>query len=326
MIELEGVPELVDPVMVAAFEGWNDAGDAASAAVAHLEREWKAEVFAALDAEDYYDFQVNRPHIWLDGGVRRVTWPTTRLSVVRIGSENGPVKRRDLVLVRGIEPSMRWRSFCNEILGFAHELGVEMVVVLGALLGDTPHTRPVPVTSVTSDEDLAVRLDLEESRYEGPTGIVGILQEACTHAGVPAVTLWAAVPHYVAQPPNPKASLALLHSLEDLLGVGIPLGDLPEDARAWQIGVDQLAAEDSEVAEYVKSLEEARDTAELPEASGEAIAKEFERYLRRRDGQAPPGDPGSYLRDPGSGRTRPRRRPSEGEQGPQEPGPQDNED
>ncbi|MGK5529541.1 PAC2 family protein [Streptomyces sp. URMC 129] len=323
MIELDGVPELVDPVMVAAFEGWNDAGDAASAAVAHLEREWKGEVFAALDAEDYYDFQVNRPHIWLDGGVRRITWPTTRLSVVRVGSENGPVKRRDLVLVRGIEPSMRWRSFCNEILGFAHELGVEMVVVLGALLGDTPHTRPVPVTSVTSDEDLARTLDLEESRYEGPTGIVGILQEACTHAGVPAVTLWAAVPHYVAQPPNPKASLALLHSLEDLLDVNIPLGDLPEDARAWQIGVDQLAAEDSEVAEYVKSLEEARDTADLPEATGEAIAKEFERYLRRRDGQPPAGDPGTYLRDPGSGRTRPRRRPPEGGegQGPQEPGP-----
>ncbi|RBM23882.1 PAC2 family protein [Streptomyces sp. PT12] len=329
MIELDGVPELVDPVMVAAFEGWNDAGDAASAAVAHLEREWKGEVFAALDAEDYYDFQVNRPHIWLDGGVRRVTWPTTRLSVVRIGSEHGPVKRRDLVLVRGIEPSMRWRSFCNEILGFAHELGVEMVVVLGALLGDTPHTRPVPVTSVTSDEDLARTLDLEESRYEGPTGIVGILQEACTHAGVPAVTLWAAVPHYVAQPPNPKASLALLHSLEDLLGLGIPMGDLPDDARAWQIGVDQLAAEDSEVADYVKSLEEARDTADLPEATGEAIAKEFERYLRRRDGQPSAGDAsGSYLRDPGSGRTRPRKRPSEGDQGqgPQDQGPGDPDD
>ncbi|WP_049576197.1 PAC2 family protein [Streptomyces sp. SBT349] len=326
MIELDGVPELVDPVMVAAFEGWNDAGDAASAAVAHLEREWKGEVFAALDAEDYYDFQVNRPHIWLDGGVRRVTWPTTRLSVVRIGSDHGPVKRRDLVLVRGIEPSMRWRSFCNEILGFAHELGVEMVVVLGALLGDTPHTRPVPVTSVTSDEDLARTHDLEESRYEGPTGIVGILQEACTHAGVPAVTLWAAVPHYVAQPPNPKASLALLHSLEDLLGLGIPMGDLPEDARAWQIGVDQLAAEDSEVADYVKSLEEARDTAELPEATGEAIAKEFERYLRRRDGQPPAGDTSSYLRDPGSGRTRPRRRPPDGEQGSQDQGPADSDD
>jgi proteasome assembly chaperone (PAC2) family protein len=290
VIELEGVPELIDPVMVAAFEGWNDAGDAASAAVGHLEGEWKGEVFAALDAEDYYDFQVNRPQVWLDGGVRKVTWPTTRLSVVRAdnaGSKRGP---RDLVLVRGIEPSMRWRSFCNEILGFAHELGVEMVVVLGALLGDTPHSRPVPVTGVTSDPDLARTMNLEESRYEGPTGIVGILQEACTHAGVPAVSLWASVPHYVSEPPNPKASLALLNGLEDLLELSVPLGDLPEDARAWQLGVDQLAAEDSEVAEYVQSLEEARDTAELPEASGEAIAKEFERYLRRRD-DGPGGGP-----------------------------------
>jgi hypothetical protein len=163
-------------------------------------------------------------------------------------------------------------------------LGVEMVVVLGALLGDTPHTRPVPVTGVTSDPDLARTMNLEESRYEGPTGIVGILQEACTHAGVPAVSLWASVPHYVSQPPNPKATLALLNRLEDLLQLNVPLGELPEDARAWQLGVDQLAAEDSEVAEYVQSLEDARDTAELPEASGEAIAKEFERYLRRRDG------------------------------------------
>jgi proteasome assembly chaperone (PAC2) family protein len=268
--------------MVAAFEGWNDAGDAASTAVGHLDREFKGEVFAALDAEDYYDFQVNRPTVWMDGGTRKITWPTTRLSVVRVQSP----RPRDLVLVRGIEPSMRWRSFCNEILGFAHELGVEMVVVLGALLGDTPHTRPVPVTGVTSDADLATALNLEESRYEGPTGIVGILQEACTHAGIPAVSLWAAVPHYVSQPPNPKATLALLNRLEDLIDVRIPLGELPEDARAWQVGVDQLAAEDSEVAEYVQTLEEARDTAELPEASGEAIAKEFERYLRRRD----PGD------------------------------------
>ncbi|MFG2136839.1 PAC2 family protein [Streptomyces sp. NPDC048650] len=317
MIELEGVPELIDPVMVAAFEGWNDAGDAASAAVAHLDREWKGEVFAALDAEDYYDFQVNRPTVFLDGGVRKITWPTTRLSVVRVGDADGKGRRRDLVLVRGIEPSMRWRSFCNEILGVAHELGVEMLVVLGALLGDTPHTRPVPVSGVTSDADLATQLDLEESRYEGPTGIVGILQEACTHAGVPAVSLWAAVPHYVSQPPNPKASLALLNRLEDLLGISIPLGELSEDARAWQLGVDQLAAEDSEVAEYVQSLEEARDTAELPEASGEAIAREFERYLRRRDPQAGPGlatdggssdgRDGSYLRDTSSGRTRPPR-------------------
>ncbi|MEU3428034.1 PAC2 family protein [Streptomyces gardneri] len=310
MIELEGVPELIDPVMVAAFEGWNDAGDAASTAVAHLDREWKGEVFAALDAEDYYDFQVNRPTVFLDNGVRKITWPTTRLSVVRIGGD----KPRDLVLVRGIEPSMRWRSFCNELLAFAHELGVEMVVILGALLGDTPHTRPVPVSGVTSDPDLARTMDLEETRYEGPTGIVGILQEACTHAGVPAVSLWAAVPHYVSQPPNPKATLALLNRLEDLIGLHIPLGELPEDARAWQLGVDQLAAEDSEVAEYVQTLEEARDTAELPEASGEAIAREFERYLRRRDpGTGPGGGPGvateggdsPFLRDTGSGRTRP---------------------
>ncbi|WP_431773443.1 PAC2 family protein [Streptomyces cucumeris] len=320
MIELEGVPELIDPVMICAFEGWNDAGDAASTAVGHLDREWKGEVFAALDAEDYYDFQVNRPTVALESGVRKITWPTTRLSVVR--ADTGE-KTRDLVLVRGIEPSMRWRSFCNEILGYAHELGVEMVVVLGALLGDTPHTRPVPVSGVTSDPDLARSLDLEETRYEGPTGIVGILQEACTHAGVPAVSLWAAVPHYVSQPPNPKATLALLNRLEDLIGVRIPLGELTEDARAWQLGVDQLAAEDSEVAEYVQSLEEARDTAELPEASGEAIAREFERYLRRRDGQPGPGGhatesggvadgregpgTGSYLRDSAGGHTRPRK-------------------
>ncbi|MFF0462142.1 PAC2 family protein [Streptomyces mexicanus] len=316
MIELEGVPELIDPVMVAAFEGWNDAGDAASTAVAHLEREWKGEVFAALDAEDYYDFQVNRPTVFMDGGVRKITWPTTRLSVVRVGGD----KPRDLVLVRGIEPSMRWRSFCNELLGFAHELGVELVVILGALLGDTPHTRPVPISGTTSDADLARRMDLEETKYEGPTGIVGVLQEACTHAGVPAVSLWAAVPHYVSQPPNPKATLALLNRLEDLLDLRIPLGELPEDARAWQVGVDQLAAEDSEVAEYVQTLEEARDTAELPEASGEAIAREFERYLRRRDGGAGPaasgghatadgGEGGTFLRDTPSDRTRPPRPP-----------------
>ncbi|MEU9522451.1 MULTISPECIES: filament polymerization regulator ParJ [unclassified Streptomyces] len=326
MIELEGVPELVDPVMVAAFEGWNDAGDAASTAVAHLDKEWKGEVFAALDAEDYYDFQVNRPTVFIEDGVRKVTWPTTRLSVVRVGGD----KPRDLVLVRGIEPSMRWRSFCNELLGFAHELGVELVVVLGALLGDTPHTRPVPISGTTSDADLARRMDLEETKYEGPTGIVGILQEACAHAGVPAVSLWAAVPHYVSQPPNPKATLALLNRLEDLIGVRVPLGELAEDARAWQVGVDQLAAEDTEVAEYVQSLEEARDTAELPEASGEAIAREFERYLRRRDGAGPggpgPGSPGGhatadggdgpsgapFLRDNPGGRTRPPKPPKAG--------------
>ena len=283
MIELEGVPELIDPVMVAAFEGWNDAGDAASTAVAHLDREWKGEVFAALDAEDYYDFQVNRPTVWLDAGVRKITWPTTRLSVVRVGGD----KPRHLVLVRGIEPSMRWRSFCNELLGFAHELGVEMVVVLGALLGDTPHTRPVPISGTTSDPDLARRMDLEETRYEGPTGIVGILQEACTHAGVPAVSLWAAVPHYVSQPPNPKATVALLRRVEDVLDIEVPLADLPTQAEDWEQAVTEMTAEDDEIAEYVQSLEQRGDAeVDMNEAlgkiDGDALAAEFERYLRRR--------------------------------------------
>ncbi|MGW0658883.1 PAC2 family protein [Streptodolium elevatio] len=284
MIELDDIPELVDPVMVTAFEGWNDAGDAASGAVAHLDQVWGGEVFAALDAEDYYDFQVNRPTVWMEGDQRRITWPTTRLSVVRV-----PEPRRDIVLVHGIEPNMRWRSFCNELLGFAHELGVETVVTLGALLGDTPHTRPVPVTGTTSDAVVAAGLGLEQTRYEGPTGIVGVLQEACAHAGMPALTFWAAVPHYVSQAPSPKATLALLRKLEDFLDLSIPMGDLTEDARAWQLGVDQLASEDTEVAEYVQALEAARDAEDLPEASGEAIALEFERYLRRKGGEPGPG-------------------------------------
>ncbi|RJK93856.1 PAC2 family protein [Vallicoccus soli] len=277
MVELEGYPDLVDPVMVAAFEGWNDAGDAATGAVEHLEAVFGATTLGGLDPDDYYDFQVTRPTVALDGDDRRtITWPTTRVSVAT--GTGG----RDLVVVRGIEPNMRWRGFTAELLGVAHDLGVEMVVTLGALLADSPHTRPIPVSATASDPGLARQLTLETSRYEGPTGITGVLQEACGRAGIPGVSLWAAVPHYVAQPPCPKATLALLRRLEDLLDLRIPLGDLPEDARAWQHGVDELASEDSEVAEYVRALEQAKDTAELPEASGEAIAREFERYLRRR--------------------------------------------
>ncbi|HEY5184529.1 MAG TPA: PAC2 family protein [Actinomycetes bacterium] len=283
MIELDELPELTDPVLIAAFEGWNDAGDAATAAVEHLEDVWSAEVIAELDPEDYYDFQVNRPHIELDtDGVRRISWPGTRISVARL-----PNQTRDVVLVRGVEPSMRWRSYCDELLAVAADLGVEMVVTLGALLADTPHTRPVPVTGTVTDPGLARALDLEESSYEGPTGIVGVLQAAGARAGLPAVSLWAAVPHYVGQPPCPKAEMALLRRVEDLLDVPVPLGDLPEESVAWERGVDELAAEDDEVAEYVRTLEEARDTAELPEASGDAIALEFERYLKRRASEGP---------------------------------------
>jgi proteasome assembly chaperone (PAC2) family protein len=279
VIELEGFPELVDPILIAAFEGWNDAGDAATAAVEHLEEVWPTTLLATVDSEDYYDYQVNRPVVSLDeDGNRVVTWPTTRVSYAHL-----PDVGRDVVLLRGIEPNMRWQSFTAEVLGCCNELGVEMVVTLGALLADSPHTRPVPVTGTSSDASVARNLHLEQSRYEGPTGIVGIINDACGLAGIPALSIWAAVPHYVAQPPCPKATLALLRHVEDLLDVPIPLGDLPEDARAWERGVDDLAAEDSEVAEYVRSLEEAKDLAEAPEASGEAIAREFERYLRRRD-------------------------------------------
>lgn len=278
MIEFDDLPVLEDPVMIAAFEGWNDAGEAASGAVAHLRSVWDAQPLAELDGEDYYDYQVNRPLVSVDDtGIRNLTWPGTRLSVARL-----PLSPRDVVLVQGVEPNMRWQQFTREILGLAAELDVSLVVTLGALLSDTPHTRPVPVTGSTSDASLGAELGLEPSRYEGPTGIVGVIQEACGRFGIPSVSLWAAVPHYVAQPPCPKATLALVRRIEDLLDVPVPLGDLVEDARAWEVGVDELAEEDEEVAEYVRQLEESRDTTELPEASGEAIAREFERYLRRR--------------------------------------------
>ncbi len=279
MSEQQALPSLRDPVMIAAFEGWNDAGEAASGAIEHLEDVWDARPLAALDPESYHDFQVTRPMVSLDDeGRRRITWPTTRLSWAR-----PPGAARDVVLVRGIEPSMRWRTFTEEVLGFAEALDVSLLVTLGALLADVPHTRPIPVSTTTEDGTLIERLALERSRYEGPTGIVGVLHDASAQAGLPGLSMWAAVPHYVGQSPSPKATLALLRRVEELLDVTVPLGELPEDARAWERGVDELAEEDGEIGEYVRQLEEAKDTAELPEATGEAIAREFERYLRRRD-------------------------------------------
>ncbi|MCT9932693.1 PAC2 family protein [Planotetraspora sp. A-T 1434] len=279
MIELEGLPELVDPVLIAAFEGWNDAGEASSGVLAHLETEWKATPLVELDPEDYYDFQVTRPIVELGEGLTRsIIWPTTRLLLAR-----PPGAKRDVVLLRGIEPNMRWRSFCAEIVGLCHDLGVELAILLGALLNDSPHTRPVPIVGSVSDPGLARALNLELTKYEGPTGIVGVLQHSLSTAGLQAVSLWASVPHYVAQPPNPKATLALLRRIEDMLDIPMPYGELAEEARAWEHGVDELAAQDTEVAEYVRELEERKDAADLPEASGDAIAAEFERYLRRRD-------------------------------------------
>ena len=279
MIEIEEVPELRSPVLVAAFEGWNDAADAASSVVDHLMSVWNARVVAAIDPEEFYDFQLNRPVVGTDeNGHRRLTWPSTQLAVA-----SPPGALRDVILLRGIEPNMRWRQFCAELLAGATELGAELVVTLGALLADTPHTRPIPVSGTATEPDLADRLKLEQSNYEGPTGIVGVVQDACTRLDIPAVSFWAAVPHYVAQPPCPKATLALVGQVEDLLEISIPLGDLPEESRAWERGVDELAEDDAEIGDYVRALEETRDTADLPEASGEAIAREFERYLKRRD-------------------------------------------
>lgn len=278
MIELDEFPTLVDPVLVAAFEGWNDAGDAASEAIEHLREVWAATPLADLDSEEYYDYQVNRPQISIDEtGIRQFIWPATRIYVARV-----PLFPRDIVLVQGIEPNMKWQQFIREILGLAAELDVSLVITLGALLSDIPHTRPVPVTATSTVASLQAQYDLEPSTYEGPTGIVGALQEACTRFEIPAMSLWAAVPHYVSQPPCPKATLALVRRIEDILDMPVPLGDLADEARAWELGVDDLAAEDEEVAEYVRQLEESRDATDLPEASGEAIAKEFERYLRRR--------------------------------------------
>jgi proteasome assembly chaperone (PAC2) family protein len=278
-IELDdGISELTAPAVIAAFEGWNDAGEAASAAISHLSAAWPTNAIGEIDPEDYYDFQVTRPVLEVaEGQTRRLSWPTTKLAVAR-----PPAFGRDLIMVHGIEPNMRWKGFCSELVGAFSALGAEMVVLLGALLADSPHTRPVPVNVAASDEKLAAALQIEPVDYQGPTGIVGVLQDACTTAGIPAVSLWAAVPHYVAQPPSPKATLALLRGVEDILDAPMPLGDLPDEARAWERGVDELAAQDSDVAEYVRTLEEAKDATDLPEASGDAIAREFERYLRRR--------------------------------------------
>ncbi len=285
MIELRETGELRDPIVIAAFEGWNDAGESASAVVEHLASVWNAEVVAAVDPEDYYDFQVNRPQTVRVDGRRTVRWPTTRILLAR----DTPMGR-DVLLVLGIEPSVRWRSFAVDILAYAVHQGAQMMVLLGALLADVPHTRPIPVSVTSEDPDLLESLDdVEPSTYEGPTGIVGVLTDEAQQVDLPVLSCWAAVPHYAGGAPSPKASLALLGQVEELLDCVIDDTALAEEARAWEHGVDELAATDDEVAEYVRQLEDAQDTVELPEASGDAIAREFERYLRRRDDGGPTG-------------------------------------
>ena len=285
-MEILSIPLLRDPVMILAFTGWNDAAEGASGAVEHLLSAWREkdddvvpQLIAEVNAEEFYDFQVNRPHISIDdSSIRSIRWPGTQVFGLIV-----PMMKRDLVIVTGVEPSIRWKSFTADLLDLADDLEVSLVITLGSLLADSPHTRPITVTGTSAHPNMASRLGVSVSKYEGPTGILGIIQDGCARRGIDAISLWAAVPHYASNAPSPKASLALITALEDFLEISIPLGTLQFDSDEWEKSVDQLASEDTDVAEYVKALEESKDAAELPDVSGEIIAKEFERYLRRQN-------------------------------------------
>ena len=280
MTEFDGLPVLRSPVLVASFEGWNDAADAASAAVEHLRVAWDARLIDEVDPEDFYDFQVTRPTITMTDAVpEAIQWPTSRFYLCQL-----PEAGRDVVLLRGIEPNMRWKSFCDEILDVCHRLEVNQVVLLGALLADVPFSQPLPITASTSDPSLLSRLVLTPTKYEGPTGVVGVLHEAAAHAELSVVSFWAHVPHYASQPPCPKATLALLHRVEEVLDLPVPTDELAADAADWEEQVRELIESDSDIAEYVQSLEQRDDTPGLEALSGDEIAKEFEKYLRRRGG------------------------------------------
>ena len=284
-MEIHQIPLLREPVMLIAFSGWNDAAEAASGAVEHLLSGWSdknddviPELIANVESEDFYDFQVNRPVVTIDESqIRSIAWPSTQVFGMSI-----PSMERDLVIVTGVEPSMKWKSFTSDLLDLADDLEVSLIVSLGSLLADTPHTRPITVSATTSHPSIANRLGVSVSKYEGPTGILGIIQDGCMRRGIDAISLWAAVPHYASNAPSPKATLALINTLEEFLNIKIPLSDLPDKSDLWEREVNDLAADDSEIADYVKALEESKDAAELPEVSGDTIAKEFERYLRRQ--------------------------------------------
>ena len=270
-------PELRRPVLVAGFEGWNDAASAASEAAGWLTRQFGATKMASMDPEEHFDFQSARHTVELvDGVTRDLTWPANEFFAV-------PVDARDLVVLRGVEPNLRWPSFCRDVLGVAGETGCEMVVTLGALLADVPHTRPVRVTGATTDPELMTNLHLQRSRYEGPTGIVGVLHDTARATGIASASLWAPVPHYVSTPPNPLATRALLDRLAQLLGTTFELGDLDELSQAWQTRVDEVVSQDDDVRSYVGQLEERYDTeAETDVPSGEGLADEVEQFLRDR--------------------------------------------
>jgi proteasome assembly chaperone (PAC2) family protein len=267
-------------MMVAALAGWNDAASAATTALEAVAVSLDSEVVARIDPEDFYDFQVNRPTIRLaEGQTRQIDWPANTVIAVR-----APGAERDLVVFSGIEPNLRWRGFSNAVLDAAERLGVEMMVTLGALIADVAHSRPVPITGLASDPDMVERLGLSRSSYEGPTGIVGVLHDAARQRNVPSASLWAAIPHYVAAVPNPKAALALLRRLEGLTGIAIEASELEDAMERFDAQVDEAVAANPEIRELVDRLEaeqeEGLQGTDLP--SGDSIAREFQRFLRQR--------------------------------------------
>lgn len=283
-------PTLERPVLIAAFRGWNDGGGGASLAGGYVAKLWKAARFAEIEPEEFFDFQVARPHVSLAQGLtRRIDWAENAFYHARI-----PGTERDAVLLLGIEPNLRWRTFASLIVGLASELAVELVVTLGSLLADVPHTRPSPVTGSASDPELVARLGLGASRYEGPTGIVGVLHDACRKAELPSVSLWAAVPHYVSLAASPRAALALCERLGSLLEAEIALAELEEASRGYVEQVSEAVASDPETAAYVEELERRTDVleaeSELP--TGESLAAELARFLREREeGKGGPAGP-----------------------------------
>jgi proteasome assembly chaperone (PAC2) family protein len=277
-------PELRRPVLVAAFRGWNDGGQGASLGAAYLAKHWEATRFAEIDPESFYDFQAVRPHVSLvDGQTRKIDWPDNAFFHAKI-----PGSGRDAVLLLGIEPNLRWKTFAGLVLELAGDLGVEMVVTLGSLLADVPHTRPAPVTAAATDPALVVELGLEPSRYEGPTGIVGVVHDACRAAGIPSVSLWAAVPHYVSLAPSPRAALSLVRRFGELLGVDVDVQELEQAAEEYSEQVSEAVSTDADTAAYVAELEQrvdelVDDEGEIP--SGETLAAELTRFLREREEQ-----------------------------------------
>jgi proteasome assembly chaperone (PAC2) family protein len=290
-VEIHKIPALRNPVMLIAFSGWNDAAEAATGAASHILGAWTdaehalndqvgvvPELIADIDPEEFYDFQVNRPIVDIDESqIRSLTWPGTQIFGLATPNFNF-----DFIIVRGVEPSMKWKTFTHDLLDLADDLEVQRIITLGSMLADAPHSRPITVTGSGAHPEIAKRLGVEVSRYEGPTGILGVIADACLRRGIDAISLWAAIPHYASNSPSPKATLALINALEDFLEISLPQGDLHADSLEWESEVDELAREDSDVAEYVKALEESKDSALLSDVSGEDLARELERFLRRQ--------------------------------------------